>query len=128
MKTAIETSLGTSIECSHPPRKFYSSAMANNPPVKRHLDSASEPCELDVLTYRKGVHLSSFEAHLDALKAAHALSRAYQHVLERSEIFARHFGAKLTADALEETERRVFTGESRQFEDPQRRWRRRLQS
>jgi hypothetical protein len=45
------------------------------------------------------------------------LSRAYQDVLERNEIFPRHFEAKLKADALEETIRRVFTSESPQFED-----------
>jgi hypothetical protein len=82
------------------------------------MNSASDPCDLDFLTYRKGVRLRKFEAHLDALKAAHALSRAYQDVLDRGEILARHFGAKLKADALEETIRRAFTTESPQFEDP----------
>ncbi|KAE8391166.1 hypothetical protein BDV23DRAFT_153531 [Aspergillus alliaceus] len=72
---------------------------------------------LDFLTYRRGVRLHRFEAHLDTLKAAHALSRTYQGVLDRSEIFARQFGVKLKADALEETIRRAFTSESPQFED-----------
>jgi hypothetical protein len=92
--------------------------MANDRPVKRHLNPTSDPYDLDFLTYRKGVRLRRFGAHLDALRAAHALSRAYQDVLDRSEILARHFGAKLKADTLEETIRRAFTSESPQFEDP----------
>lgn len=103
--------------CSHPTSN-YNSLMANDPPVKRHLNSGSEPCDLNFSSYRKGVHLDKFEAHLDALRAAHGLSSAYQDVLDRSEIFARHFGAKLKADALEETIRRAFTRESPQLEDP----------
>jgi hypothetical protein len=58
-------------------RNKSNSAMASDRPLKRHLNSASDPCDLDFLTYRKDVHLRRFRAHLDALKAAHALSRAY---------------------------------------------------